>query len=241
MPKDLVAPLQQAAVHFNAALFESALPEHVVTLQRSLRTDGNFLTERWRDPSGRMLHEIALNPQCFAGMHLLGLMTTLVRQQGHLWQYAHGTPSRCGYHNLEWTQKMTAVGFKVIALDGGGRRRSGQRIELAPTPDGPFLSACVELTSQGFGLAWIDRGFDADAEAPIASLAGAGLDRATRARLTARFGAGFIRLTSLRNIERDAVKRKVKYSCAACHANVWGRHGLALTCGACGEPYRCVA
>jgi hypothetical protein len=241
MPTDLVAPLQQAAAHFNSALFESALPEHVVTLQRSLRTDGDFLPERWRDTSGHTLHEIALNPQCLAGTHLLGLMTTLVRQQGHLWQHTYGTPSRSGYHNVEWSQKMSAVGFKVVALDGGGQRQTGQRIELAPTPDGSFLNACVELASQGFGLAWIDRGFDVDAEAPTASLAGAGLDRLMRARLTARFGAGFTRLTSLRDVERDAAKRKVKYRCAACQANVWGRQGLALTCGVCGEQYQRVA
>lgn len=237
----LVGPLQHAAVHFNAGLFNGQLPPHVVTLQRSLRTESDFLPDRWQDASSNTLHEIALNPLNLAHMTLLELVTALVRQQCHLWQFVHGTPSRAGYHNLEWSEKMASLGLKVQALEGSSHRRTGQRVTVSPIPHGPFLSVCSDLVRQGFGIKWIDRGFPADAKAPSASLAGTHLDSVIRARLNARLGSQFTRLTSLRDAERDAAKRKVKYRCAACQANVWGRNGLTLVCGNCKQPYRRVA
>jgi hypothetical protein len=34
-----------------------------------------------------------------------------------------------------------------------------------------------------------------------------------------------------------AKKDKVKYTCPGCAANVWGKPGLVVVCGECGEPF----
>ena len=38
-------------------------------------------------------------------------MGTLVHEMVHFWQQEFGTPSRRGYHNREWADKMEALGL----------------------------------------------------------------------------------------------------------------------------------
>jgi predicted SprT family Zn-dependent metalloprotease len=37
--------------------------------------------------------------------------------------------------------------------------------------------------------------------------------------------------------KKPAAPSKVKYTCEECDANVWGKPGLAVVCGDCGEPF----
>ncbi|MES9937536.1 MAG: hypothetical protein ABW153_13910 [Sedimenticola sp.] len=81
--------LEAAYDHFNKALFNSKLPACLLTIQREKNVMGYFSANRWTDPSGAIVHEIAINPTYFARHNLLEVMQTIVqaslRSRDALW------------------------------------------------------------------------------------------------------------------------------------------------------------
>lgn len=95
--------------YFNAELFAGELPACILNFcRKSARTMGFFAPERWARGDART-HEISLNPDVLS-RPIRATMATLVHEMVHLWQQECGTPSRSGYHNIEWGRKMEAVG-----------------------------------------------------------------------------------------------------------------------------------
>src|SRR4029077_16897643 len=80
--------LQDAYDHFNAALFEGRLPQVLITLQRHARARGYFSPERFqrRSQIREHIHEVALNPDSFAGRTDGEILSTLVHEMAHVWQ-----------------------------------------------------------------------------------------------------------------------------------------------------------
>lgn len=228
---DPTGPLRVAANHFSKQLFSGSLPAHAITLQRGMAGASVFIPARWRGASGAVGHEIALNPTRFARRPLLSLFQSLVREQCHLWQHQFGRPTRPGYHNLEWSKKMGTLGFRICAEDAPGRQ-TGQNISLDPVGDGPFVMACARLVRSGFSIEWLDRGFEEEPawETPERAL---DLEAQVRQQLLRPLSARFGRMTSCWDGEAVLRKRKVKYGCPVCNANVWGRPGLSLACSLC--------
>lgn len=152
------AALQRAYEHFNARLFDGALPHCLLTVQRERGTWGFFSAARWaHNPSGRTLHEIALNPACFTHRSMLELFQTLVHEMVHLWQHEYGRPGRGHYHNAEWADKMESIGLMPSDTGRPGGRRTGQRMHDYPLRGGRFEAAARELMEAGFQLPWLDR------------------------------------------------------------------------------------
>lgn len=231
---DLVGPLNAAAEHFSSCLFEGALPTHAITLQRRLPKDSLFIPCRWQDISGIVRHEIALNPTRFARQPLLLVLQSIVREQSHLWQFVFGSPTRPGYHNREWAEKVASLGFQV-SVDGHPNRITGQKISLKPVADGPFVAACAQLVRQHFVLTWLDRGFDPERKVCV-PMQLPNIDTDVRKVLTRPLGAAFGGVTSIRDLKAGVNKRKIKYGCPSCGVNVWGRSGLSLSCSSCNLP-----
>ncbi|MDV5717555.1 SprT-like domain-containing protein [Enterobacter hormaechei] len=84
--------LQQAFDFYNQRLFDGELPDCLITFQRGKNTMGYFSYRRFvaADGSGRMIDEIALNPEYFPVYPLIEVMQTLVHEQCHMWQYHYG-------------------------------------------------------------------------------------------------------------------------------------------------------
>jgi hypothetical protein len=40
------------------------------------------------------------------------ILSTLVHEMVHVWQETYGNPSRRGYHNRQWAEKMREVGLQ---------------------------------------------------------------------------------------------------------------------------------
>jgi hypothetical protein len=146
---------QQAFDFFNAELFEGALPHVLVTLQRHANTYGYYSHDRF---SGRVaethVSELALNPDGFYGRNDEAILATLVHEQCHVWQYAHGTPSARGYHNREWSAKMKAIGLQPTSTGMVGGKETGQRMSHLIIPNGSYAQAYAKLAKQGLRLEW---------------------------------------------------------------------------------------
>ncbi len=76
--------LQQAYDWFNPSLFDKALPDLLITLQRSRNTFGYFAPERFTGESS--VSELAMNPDYFGGRSLADTLSTLVHEMVHVWQ-----------------------------------------------------------------------------------------------------------------------------------------------------------
>lgn len=122
--------------YFNEALFNGELPRCILNFSRGAQFNGFFAPLRWARTDGRT-HEISLNPDV---LHrpAKATMATLVHEMVHLWQQEHGKPSRTGYHNREWADRMEMVG--LMPSDSGlpEGKRTGQRVTHYVIDGGPF-------------------------------------------------------------------------------------------------------
>lgn len=162
--------IRQAHQFFNHALFSSALPEPLFTFQRKARVLGYYSPQRFEQRSAPGMEdtltagpglsdEIALNPATLRVLTDAEVAGVVVHEMAHQWQQHFGRPSRSGYHNAEWADRMDAIG--LVPTDSGrpGGRRVGQRVGHWIDPTGPFAAAFDELASSGFRFLWQERQF----------------------------------------------------------------------------------
>jgi hypothetical protein len=145
--------LQEAFDHFNAVLFEGALPDVFITYQRKANSAGYFSADRFSGRVGKWgKHELALNPDGFINQTDEQVTQTLVHEMVHVWQHAFGKPSARGYHNKEWAAKMKAIGLQPSSTGMVGGKETGQKMMDYIIPNGPFTKAYAKLASTGWKL-----------------------------------------------------------------------------------------
>jgi predicted SprT family Zn-dependent metalloprotease len=146
---------QQAYDWFNEKLFDGTLPSVLITLQRGGRTSGYFSYKRFSHRIGEnSIHEIALNPAHFSNYSDTAILAILVHESCHAWQWVHGKPSRTGYHNHQWANKMKSVGLYPSSTGQPHGKETGQHMSHYIVLDDPFSRACRELIDSGFKLSW---------------------------------------------------------------------------------------
>jgi hypothetical protein len=141
----------QAFDHFNRELFSAALPRCILNFSRHARCRGFFAAERW-SREGRHTHEISLNPDVL-NRPLKDSMGTLVHEMVHLWQQESGEPSRRGYHNAEWADKMESLGLMPSHTGEPGGKRIGQNVTHYIIAGGPFDRAFHAMPAE-YQLPW---------------------------------------------------------------------------------------
>jgi hypothetical protein len=146
---------QRAYDFFNRELFAGSLPQVLVTLQRHARTYGYFSPERF---SGRIAkttaHELALNPDGFAGRTDEMILSTLAHEMCHVWQQTHGKAPRKGYHDRQWATKMKEVGLQPSSTGEEGGAETGQSVSHYILPGGRYAIAYAKLAATGFQFHW---------------------------------------------------------------------------------------
>jgi len=222
--------LDEAVAYFNQTLFGNELPKVLIRLQRHLGSSGYFFQSRWLNREGQAVHQISLNPYFFAKRPLQEIFQTLVHQMCHLWQAEYGTPSRSGYHNLEWSRKMQSIGLMPTSTGQPGGKRVGQHLLDYAEPEGAFRGACLTYLSEGGRWTWLDRECEQlpDDPQPIDSKDPAALLDTPLHVLFHEFSPA---------PGQDAQKLKTKYECPGCGSVVWGKSGLAVACSKCQLSY----
>ena len=212
------AELQLAFDHYNRELFAGELPPCLMTMQREKRSYGYFSSERFVHHQDKSTtDEIAINPAYFAVVPLLEVLQTVVHEMVHAWQFHFGNPSRSGYHNREWADKMEAIGIMPSSTGQPGGARTGQKMADYAIPEGPFMLATESLLTQDFRISWLDR-FPAMMPTPAI---GAG-DVA---------GAAGGHLADVLQPATGNRSNRVKYRCPTCGVQAWGKPSLRLLCG----------
>jgi hypothetical protein len=224
--REAYGELQQAFDHFNDRLFDGALPPCLITLQREKKCYGYFSAARFVRNSDRSVttDEIALNPSWFGVLPLIEILQTLAHEASHLWQFHFGKPGRGRYHNLEWAAKMESIGLMPSDTGKPGGKKTGDHMQDYVIQGGRFDLACQELMATGFGITWLDR-YPAASAAMQQTLGG----EAAGQRLAV---LGLATPPPTRPF-----RTKYSHRCGAGTANLWGRAGLEILCGQCGEKY----
>lgn len=202
--QDTYDGFQLAYEHYNLSLFEGRLPNALITLQRSRRSYGYFCFNRFERDDGKYCDEIAMNPRYFRERSLEDVVSTLVHEMVHLWQFHFGAPGRGRYHNREWAEKMKTIGLYPSNTGAPGGQELGDQMSHYIIDGGPFAISTERLITQGFKIDWQDKpvkpiGPPTDPEAPPMS-------------------------------KPSKAGKRVKYACPACGLNAWAKHEARLMC-----------
>lgn len=234
--RELYDFFSEAYEHFNVALFDGRLAPCMLTVQRQKGCMGLFYPERWVAGNGVKCHELALNPTYFAACRIVELFQTLVHEQCHMWQQEYGKPSRAGYHNREWAEKMESMGLMPSASGEPGGKRTGQCMSDYALPGGRFLAAARQFTAQGGQLKWMDRFRVKEKnrpDSPLVHLDNETGDDALLAPVTSLFPE--LGNEDLKTLNPQPGRNKIKYTCPGCGCNVWGKPYLRIRCEDCDE------
>jgi hypothetical protein len=139
--------------YFNRELFENRLPACLLNFSRKARTFGFFAPQRWQGGAEEVRHEISLNPSTLRSRRPIDVASTLVHEMVHLWQQDFGQPSRRGYHNAEWAQRMDEVGLVPSSTAAPGGARVGQLVSHYIATGGRFERAFEAMPSE-YLLPW---------------------------------------------------------------------------------------
>lgn len=123
--------------YFNKRLFDGTLPPLMLNFSRRSHTRGFYCPELWRNGSKDAVAELSLNPDVL-DRPPRDALSTLVHEMCHHWQFSFGRPSRRGYHNREWAQKMVEIGLQPSDTGEPGGAIVGQRMTHYILDGGPF-------------------------------------------------------------------------------------------------------
>ena len=211
---------------YNQAIFGGTLSDCIVNMSRHGGAYGFFAANRWRgeNEAKKIIHEISINPD-FMNREDIEWHSTLVHEMCHLWQEDFGKPSRGGYHNRQWADKMVQVGLMPTDTGEPGGKQTGQYVTHYIIPDGRFEQVFKTLSSEDLqNLRLRYKPTLAALSAKPVRIGSSGGDDGGEPEA----GAGG-------DDERRSGKRK-KYTCG-CGCNVWGKSGLLLKCGLCGTDF----
>lgn len=142
--------LQEAFDHYNETLFDGSLPAAVITIDsRSGKFHGLYQTEKMEstDNKDEKLSVITLQADTMNRDPEI-VLSTFVHEMAHHWQYAFGTPSRNGYHNKEWADKMESIGLTPSNTGEPGGKRTGSQMTHYITPGGKFEQATADFLTK---------------------------------------------------------------------------------------------
>ncbi len=146
--------LQEAFDAANKVLFQGQLPPCMILVHRKGRAHGYFWAQQFqRIGSDDVIDEIALNPDSMNREPRI-VLSTLVHEMAHLWQFTFGKPSRSGYHNKEWANKMDDIGLMPSDTGQPGGKRTGRNMTHYIEPGGRYERWVTDFLSPERLFTW---------------------------------------------------------------------------------------
>lgn len=215
--EEIYATFDRAYSFFNETLFGGTLPDCMITMQREKRAYGYFWHRSWISvETGKLVSEIAVNPNHFSVRTDKQTMSTLVHEMCHLQQSVFGKPSRNGYHNKEWAQMMKDVGLLPTDTGEKGGKETGQKVTHMIEKGGRYDKAYDRLMAKGLAIPYAARNPDTEAEARGENVDGEEGE-------------------SRKAVAKKKRASKTKYSCPSCDLNAWAKPDVKIVCGECNE------
>ena len=145
--------LQDAYDHFNRELFDSKLPDLLMTFARKARSRGYFGPQRFAGRKGDEFRhdELALNPDHFVDRTDEDIVSVLVHEQAHVWQFHFGKFSG-RYHNKQWGAKMKELGLYPSNTGEPGGKETGTHMSHYIIVGGPYQQSFKRLAATGWKL-----------------------------------------------------------------------------------------
>jgi hypothetical protein len=148
--------LQLAYDYFNNALFDNELPACLLVFGRDQKNCyGYFHAEQWENAEDKKqkCHMISLTPMHLS-RPLQDVFGTLVHEMAHLWQQEFGKPSKNGYHNREWADRMIDLGLYPSSTGAEGGKETGPKVSHYIVKGGPYQKAFQAIPDE-ISLPWI--------------------------------------------------------------------------------------
>jgi len=142
---------QYAFDYFNAALFDTALPDALITLTRKAQALGYFWPDKFENDAELTTHEISMNPAHLKMRDDREALSTFVHEMVHLWRHVLGPLNKRGgrgangYHDLVWVKKMEDLGLRPKNIGKTGGKKTGHKVTHSIIDGGPFDVACETL------------------------------------------------------------------------------------------------
>lgn len=246
---DMYSFVQTAFDHFNQQLFSNELPQCLLTFQREKKVMGYFCNDRWEGRNGTE-HEIALNPYYFVTHNPLELFQTIVHEMCHLWQHEYGKPSRSGYHNKEWADKMESIELMPSETGAPGGKRTGQKMSDYPVKGGMFYKACVAFANLGHQLPFVDRihskSNEESAQIRETFIEQVDTENEETNHIDDNSEALFQPFSEQFALDEEVIqaqetvrikKQKTVFQCPVCNDKAWGKPSLNIICGNCNVAF----
>lgn len=218
----------------NRCLFGGKLPNCMITIERQGRAFGYFRPNSFKNRDGEVVHQIALNPNCFEPYGDLEAFQTFAHEMCHLWREVLGPRNRNGsngtrgYHCRAWGRKMEEIGLMPSHTGKPGGRKTGYQMADYVIDGSKFAVLANELLEKGKHVEWRDASQKRAATTQVEDildlegllLMPAGGEEVTQSEPT------------------KARQSRVKYTCPnpECGQNAQGGHKGALICGFCDIP-----
>jgi predicted SprT family Zn-dependent metalloprotease len=133
---------------FNEKLFNSLLPECLITFQKGKISNlGYFHYNIFssRNNADDKISELALNPNRFPDRSDEDILGTLVHEMCHMWQATVEEDPPAKYHNKVWANKMELLGLIPSATGEEGGKKTGIQMHHYIDPNGKFLQYTKEF------------------------------------------------------------------------------------------------
>ena len=125
---DYYLAIQEIYSFFNKYLFEDKLPLVFIKKSKNQETFSFSITpNRWKHTDQKISHELSVNHNSILKGKVFFALN-LIHEMCHIWQIEYGNPSRAGYHNAEWANKMETLGLMPSSTGKVGGERTGQKV-----------------------------------------------------------------------------------------------------------------
>lgn len=226
--------------HYNKTLFDSILNNPMIIVTRKSSVAGYYCPRRWTNfNKTELVDEIAINPEIFSKNPINEICQTIVHEMCHQWQHNFGKPSRSGYHNKEWADKMEEIGLMPSTTGNVGGNKTGQNMSDYIIIGGLFDTSTKNLiTKDIFKKLYFDTNNSSKDFIEEEQTVELNYQNTSSVKLTHEYdennsyGANLIQLA-----EKKTDKNKIKYTCNTCDINLWGKPGLKIICGECKSKF----